>query len=193
VDEATDEFIAAWLRALKQTPAEAQLPVIFGEISKEVFQEAFKRVGERTSSAGIHYTLWKCLARDDECAEWLSKMMSLPFQHGFPNQRWTHSIDVMLEKKKGVRRIHMLQIIALLEADFNTALKILFAKRLMDNAENAGLSDEQWGSHRNRMALDPAMKNLMTFEYGRYMRATIAMFAADLTACFDRVYPALAM
>lgn len=31
----------------------------------------------------------------------------------------------------------------------------------------------------------------MTFEYGRYMRATIAMFAADLTACFDRVYPAL--
>jgi hypothetical protein len=97
----------------------------------------------------------------------------------------------MLEKKKGVRRIHMLRIIALLEADFNTALKILFAKRLMDNAENVGLSEEQWGSRRNRMALDPAMKNLMTFEYGRYMRATIAMFAADLTACFDRVYPAL--
>lgn len=191
IDEATDEFIAAWLQALKQTPEEAALAPILGIISKEAFQEAFKRVGERTSSAGIHYTLWKCLARDDECSEWLSKMMSLPFQHGFLNQRWTKSIDVMLEKKKGVRRIHMLRIIALLEADFNTALKILFAKRLMDNAESSGLSDEQWGSRRNRMALDPAMKNLMTFEYGRYMRATIAMFAADLTACFDRVYPAL--
>jgi hypothetical protein len=191
VDDATDEFISAWLQALKQTPEEASLPPIIGEISKEAFQEAFKRVGERTSSAGIHYTLWKCLARDDECSEWMAKMMSLPFKHGFLNQRWTQSIDVMLEKKKGVRRIHMLRIIALLEADFNTALKILFAKRLMDNAETAGLSDEQWGSRRNRMALDLAMKNLMTFEYGRYMRATIAMFAADLTACFDRVYPAL--
>jgi hypothetical protein len=67
----------------------------------------------------------------------------------------------MLEKKKGVRRIHMLRIIALLEADFNTALKILFAKRLMDNAESVGLNEEQWGSRRNRMALDPAMKNLI--------------------------------
>jgi hypothetical protein len=191
VDDATDEFIAAWLTALKQTPEEASLPPIVGEITTAAFQEAFKRVGERTSSAGIHYTIWKCLAWDDECAELMSRMMSLPFRHGFLNERWTRSIDVMLEKKKGVRRIHMLRIIALLEADFNTALKILFAKRLMDNAESVGLSEEQWGSRRNRMALDPAMKNLMTFEYGRYMRATIAMFAADLTACFDRIYPAL--
>jgi hypothetical protein len=118
-------------------------------------------------------------------------MMSLPSQHGFPNARWMRSIDVMLEKKKGVKKIHMLRIIALLEADFNTALKIFFARRLMDNAETAGLNDEQWGSRRHRMALHPAMRKLMTFEYGRYMRSTIAMFAADLTACFDRMYPAL--
>jgi hypothetical protein len=44
---------------------------------------------------------------------------------------------------------------------------------------------------KNRMALDPAMRNLMTFEYGRYMRITITMFAADLTACFDRMWPSL--
>jgi hypothetical protein len=61
----------------------------------------------------------------------------------------------------------------------------------MKNAEKSGLSDEQWGSRKNRMALDPAMRNLMTFEYGRYMRITIAMFAADLTACFDRMWPSL--
>jgi hypothetical protein len=41
------------------------------------------------------------------------------------------------------------------------------------------------------MALDPVMQNLMTFEYGRYTRVTIAMFAADLTACFDRMWPEL--
>jgi hypothetical protein len=85
----------------------------------------------------------------------------------------------------------MLRIIGLLEADFNTALKILISRNLMANAENAGLNDEQWGSRRNRMALDPAMRNMMTFEYGRYMRITIAMFAADLTACFDRMFPGL--
>eukprot|EP00956_Cyclotella_meneghiniana_P006228 scaffold8104_cov47-Cyclotella_meneghiniana.AAC.6 len=41
------------------------------------------------------------------------------------------------------------------------------------------------------MALDPAMRNMITFEYGRYMRIVIAMFAADLTACFDRMFPSL--
>jgi hypothetical protein len=165
---------------------------VTGEVSAQQFRDAFKAVSERTSSAGkIHYTIWKCIAQDEELAEWLSIMMSLPFMYGFPNKHWMKSIDVMLEKKKGVKKIHMLRIIALLEADFNTALKIFFARRLMDNAEQAGLNDEQWGSQRNRMALDPAMRKLMTFEYGRYMRATIAMFAADLTACFDRMYPAL--
>jgi hypothetical protein len=41
------------------------------------------------------------------------------------------------------------------------------------------------------MALDPAMRNMMTFGYGRYMRIVIAMFAADLTACLDRMFPSL--
>ncbi|KAL7523120.1 hypothetical protein ACHAWF_000381, partial [Thalassiosira exigua] len=41
----------------------------------------------------------------------------------------------MLEKKTGVRRIHQLQIIGLVEADFNTALKLYFAKYLVANSE----------------------------------------------------------
>eukprot|EP00956_Cyclotella_meneghiniana_P004437 scaffold5449_cov52-Cyclotella_meneghiniana.AAC.5 len=43
------------------------------------------------------------------------------------------------------------------------------------------------GSRKNRMA----MRNLMAFEYGRYMRIVIAIFAADLTAYFDRMFPSL--
>ena len=192
LDLAADEVLRAWLLALQQTDEEKALPPITGSISKEEFQAAFKAVSEHTSSSpsGMHYSIWKCLAREDDLAEWLSVMMSLPFEYGFTNERWTSSLDVMLEKKRGQRKIHMLRIIALVEADWNTALKILF-RNLMKNAETTGLSDEQWGSRKNRMALDPAMRNLMTFEYGRYMRMTIAMFAADLTACFDRMWPSL--
>eukprot|EP00956_Cyclotella_meneghiniana_P006230 scaffold8106_cov56-Cyclotella_meneghiniana.AAC.2 len=193
IPEATDEIIMAWIRAHKQTEAEIKLPPITGEISTEDFQKAFAVVSEHTSSSpsGLHYSLWKCLAKDEAIAGWMAIMMSLPFMHGFVNERWQRVIDVMLEKKQGNRKIHMLRIIALLEADFNTALKILFSQRLIQSAEKAGLSDEQWGSRKNRMALDPAMRNMTTFEYGRYMRIVIAMFAADLTACFDRMFPSL--
>ena len=58
-------------------------------------------------------------------------MISLPFVYGFLNKQWLRKIDVMLEKKKGVRNIHLLLIIGLLEADFIMTLKFLFAHQMM--------------------------------------------------------------
>jgi hypothetical protein len=155
-----------WFWAI-QRPEEAQHnPPVTGVITKADFQDMFKNAKEKTSSGGkVHYTLWKTLAEQDDFAEFLCIMMSLPFMYGFVNQRWLHEIDVMLEKQKGVRKVHLLRIIGLLEADFNTALKLFFfAKKMMQNAESNGLSDEQWGSRRNRLSLDAAMIKLLMFE-----------------------------
>jgi hypothetical protein len=59
---------------------------------------AFKAVSEKTSSSpsGLHYTIWKSLAVEDDFAGWMSLMMSMPFEFGFVNERWTNAIDVML-------------------------------------------------------------------------------------------------
>ena len=136
----------------------------------------------------MHYSIWKCLAREDDITEWLSTMMSLPFMYGFSNKRWTKMVDVMLEKKRGVRRIHQLCIIGILEADFNIALKILFACKLMRYAEkNNTLHDKQWGSRANRTSTDAALRKMMTFQYGRYMMITSSMFCTDQCACFNRI------
>ena len=125
LDEATDEAIQAWFSSLQQTASHAKTTMLSGKITREDLQGGFKSVSERTTSSpsGMHYSIWKCLAREDDIAEWLSTMMSLPFMYGFSNKRWTKMVDVMLEKKRGVRRIHQLRIIGILEADFNTALK----------------------------------------------------------------------
>ena len=106
------------------------------------------------------------MAACDYCAEFLFIMVSLPFMYGFVNNRWTREIDVMLEKKKGVRKIHLLRIIGLLEADFNTALKFFSASQMQHVAEEEGLSDEQCGSRKNRTSIDAAMVKLLTFECG---------------------------
>ncbi|KAL7555007.1 hypothetical protein ACHAWF_018680 [Thalassiosira exigua] len=50
--------------------------------------------------------------------------------YGFINDRWAKCLDIMLEKKPGVRKIHHLRIIGLVEVDFNTALKLYFDKHL---------------------------------------------------------------
>jgi hypothetical protein len=98
-----------------------------------------------SGGSGLHYTLWRAMAAQDDMAEFLCIMISLPFMYGFACERWLHAINVMLEKKKGIRNIHMLRIIGLIEADFNMALKFYFAYKMMENAERDGLTDEQWG------------------------------------------------
>ena len=146
--------------------------------------QAFKKAKENTSSSPsvLDYALWKCIASDEVLAEVFAIMMILPFEYGFINERWCKATDVMLEKKPGVRKIHQLRIIGLLEADFNTALKLLFAKKMMRNAESSGICGEQWGGRPNITVIDTAFKKLLTFDYARMTYKTLAMFANDATA-----------
>ncbi|KAL7524549.1 hypothetical protein ACHAWF_000993 [Thalassiosira exigua] len=72
-------------------------------------------------------------------------------------------IDAMLEKKKGIRFIHMMRLIGLLSADFITALKYFFSCEMMKNVEATKLSGDQWGSRGNRISIDAGFKRLITY------------------------------
>ena len=121
-----------WIRGLKKTYKDYKLKPLPNFITLEEFAGSFKITGEMTSlsPSGLHYTLWKAIAEKEQFCEYLAVMMSLPFMYGFTNKRWEKVIEVMLEKKAGVRKIHLMRITALVEADFNTALKIMFARKL---------------------------------------------------------------
>ena len=64
---------------------ERSSPMIDGTITKDKFQDMFKRARERTSLSptGLHYTIWKTMAEEDYSAEVLCVMMSISFVHGF--------------------------------------------------------------------------------------------------------------
>ena len=97
------------------------LPRIPGETSVADFQAAFKALSEKTTSSlpCMHYSIWKLLTRDDSGLAY------------FVSEWWTHGheVDVMTKKKKDMRKTHQLKIIGILEADFDTAHKNLFAKK----------------------------------------------------------------
>ena len=109
--------------------------------------------------------------------------------YGFKCNRWLRSIDCMLEKKEKVRKIHVMHIICLFEADFNTALKWFFSKNVMPNAEATGLSEDQWGRRNSRSAPACAMQKLITWEYARYVKVVVTGFLGDLTSNFDCILP----
>ncbi|KAL7504284.1 hypothetical protein ACHAXN_004116, partial [Cyclotella atomus] len=178
---------ADWMKCVQRSNHEESVPVQ-GCMTKKQFQKAFGNANEKVSSggSGLHYTLWKAMAAQDDMAEFLCIMISLPFMYGFACERWLHGIDVMLEKKKGNRQIHMLRIIGLIEADLNTALKFYFASRMMWNAEQDGMTDEQWGGRKNRSSVDAAMLKLLVFECARIKKSTVGITMYDLVACFDQ-------
>ena len=108
LDEVTNEAIQAWLSAVQKTSTNSTLPKIEEAISVAEFQQAFKAVKEHilSSPSSLNHSIWKVVAREDGLVEWLSTMMSLPFMYGFVNKRWATIVDVMIEKKKDVRKIH---------------------------------------------------------------------------------------
>ena len=181
--------MAAWIKALKQTDKEKATPKVVGLMMKEQFQDAFKIANEKTPSlpSGMHYTMCKAMAARNFCAEFLCIMISLPFVYGFANDQWLREIDVILEKKKGVRKIHLLWTIGLLEVDFNNALKFFFANQIMIITEENGLSGEQHGLRKNRTCIDATMIKLLTFECAKAKKSTIGEVSYDCKACFDRV------
>lgn len=124
------------------------------------------------------------VAHEDDLVELMIVMMSLTFMYGFIKKWWSTVVNVVLEKKKDAQKIHQLQTIGILEAAFNTALKILFTKKLMAHAECTGLYEEQqWGYRQARTFTGPSLRKMTSFEYGCYMNMTIAVFLSDQTAC----------
>ena len=86
--------------------------------------------------------------------------------------------------------------VALFALEYSNRLMCLvlkfFARQFSKKMEAAGeLSEEQWGSRKDRNSIDAAMIKLLTFEAARAKKSTIGMIYYDCIACYDRMQPSL--
>ena len=92
---------------------------------------------------------------------------------------------MILEKKKGVQKKHVLKIIGLLEADFNTALIFFSASQMIITVEENSLLEKHHGLRNDQTHTDATMIKLLTFECAMAEKSTKVSY--DRKACFDRV------
>lgn len=96
----------------------------------------------------------------------------------------------MLERDPNDPKLHRLRIIHIIEADYNLATKISWARRLMKKAkEQKLLSDSNWGSKKGRSAQDAATVKSLHYNLAHLTLNEYATMENDAKSCYSRMVP----
>jgi hypothetical protein len=181
----TDEWAAKLIPFLRQAIPTA--PIV--DLTPEQYAAGWKRVRERTSAgmSGITIPHMKAHGSSSFLSLIDSIMANLPYRFGFSPARWQRGLDVMIEKKPGVRLLSSLRAILLYEADFNQNNK-RFGREALFRAEDANaVAIEQYGSRKHMSASDQSLNKALTFDIWRQLRQCGALCCNDAKACYDRI------
>ncbi len=99
---------------------------VTGVISKECWQQRWKKVKEDTSSlqSGLHFGHYIARADCNYILQFHALCVLLALKKGIALERWLNGLLVMLEKMFGVHLVSKLRAILLMEADFNAMNKV---------------------------------------------------------------------
>jgi hypothetical protein len=91
----------------------------------------------------MHFGIYMANAKSDKLSFLHAAKLSLAARLGITLDRWHNALTVLLEKTFGSILIHKLRAICLVEADYNWLMKLIFSKRMMENAREKGLIPEE--------------------------------------------------
>jgi hypothetical protein len=83
--------------------------------------------------------------------------------------------------------IDKLRAICLLEADYNWLMKLIFAKRMMNNAGRKGVIPQEQFAKKGSKCQDGCMIKLFHYDRARVLHHTAAIGSVDFFSCYDSV------
>jgi uncharacterized protein (UPF0332 family) len=163
-------------------------------VTKADWQETWKKANERTSSSesGLHFSHYKASIKSDYLSHFHATKISIVLVRGIALSRWSRGLSVMLEKEFGVTLVHKLRAILLMEADFNSANKLIYGIRMLQNARRYKLMPEEICSEKGKVVNDGTLSKVLLYDIVRQKRIPAAIASVDASYCFDRVAHAIA-
>ena len=171
-----------------------RIKIINGEGSKIVitpddFKCFWRKVNKFTSSSmsGVHYGHYKAAIQDELVSEALTLQLTVVARSGIPPENWSVGLQVMLEKKAGVRLVQKLCAIQLYEADFNCYNQFIFGQNAMQTLTDSGYIPEELFSQKGSTAEDAKFDKTLMANLSRQACHPMIVTSADAAYCYDRV------
>jgi hypothetical protein len=155
--------------------------------TEEYFDSWTKMKEDKSSAPGIHIGHIKCIDPASDAAFVVSTLALLPLQSGYAPALWRVGIDSMIPKKTSDLRPEKLRLILLMDARFNHNNKLIGKKMLEYGEKNKKLADEQYGSRKNKSAIEHALNKRLILDHIRQFRKQAIYCANDARSCYDRI------
>ena len=163
-------------------------------INTEQWQHRWCTARERTSSSesGLHFGHYKAGASSETISQFHALKTTLCLRRGIALARWSRGLSVMLEKMFGCTLVSKLRAILLMEADFNSANKIIYGNRMMDVVRQHGYMPEEIYSEKGKTADDGSLAKMLFYDVTRQCRLSAALASIDAANCYDSIAHAIA-
>jgi hypothetical protein len=165
-----DEELQMWFNYITNIPQHTQLDFTW---TTQEYMESWTKMKEdkMTDSADV-----------------ISKLALIPLMVGYSPETWRIGIDSMIPKKVADLRPEKLRPILLMDAHFNHNNKLIGKKMMEYGEKHALLAPEQFGSRKNKSAMEHATNKRIVMDIIR-QSGTKGIYVANnaKSCCYDRI------
>ena len=184
----TDPATRLLLEEAAVTYSKMSMDEVATYVTAEDYQFYWQRANERISSSysGLHFGHYKAAAFDPDLSALHASKLSLCARKGVPLARWGRGLTVLLEKIMGNNYVHKLRAICLFEADFNWWTKLIFARRMMAQADAKGCIPDDLFAKKGESCDSAVMTKVFFSDISRTMHRPASLTMNDFGDCYDR-------
>ena len=153
------------------------------------FQYFWKSAREETASSfsDLHFGLYKANSHSRKLSSLHAAKLTLAAKLGISLSRWHKALTVLIEKTFGCILLEKIRAICLLEADYNWLMRLIFSKRMMDNARLKGIIPADQFAKKGSKSQDGCLVKTLFFDRARVLHQTSGVVCADFSQCYDSV------
>ena len=185
IDKGAEDFI----KAVRMDDNLRDAGLFSPDITTEEHISYWKKARESTQSSfsGLHFGFYKTTTLCQKLAHTAATFARIPFCTGYSPWRFRGDLNVSVIKEPDNNRPEKQRTIHLLEANFSEGAKIIYSKRMLNNARTYNQIPEEQYARKGGKSIDAVLHKVLVYDYMRMNRMPGVCFSSDLMNNYNRM------